>query len=72
MVQDRDRHQTLIARQSRVLLRNLINGLWEFMELLDLEEAEVDVVVDEMIEFVEHVRMDSGDEEAEKVSKAIV
>jgi hypothetical protein len=62
MVQDRDRHATLIARQSRLLLRNLVHGIWDFMLLLDLDEAEVDTVIGEMIEFVEYVKAEEEKE----------
>ena len=60
MVDDRERHATLVARQSRNLLRNLTRGLWDFMATLQLDEAEVDAVVAEVMRFVE-----SGAEGAE-------
>ena len=53
MVDDRDRHATLVARQSRNLLRNLTRGLWDFMATLQLDEAEVDAVVAEVMRFAE-------------------
>eukprot|EP00094_Tigriopus_californicus_P007931 TCALIF_07635-PA protein Name:"Similar to TTI1 TELO2-interacting protein 1 homolog (Homo sapiens)" AED:0.15 eAED:0.15 QI:56/0.85/0.87/1/0.85/0.87/8/48/808 len=56
MIQDRNRHQTLIARQSRRLLQSLMEGLWDFMALLDLDEREVDLIVEEMLEFVRFAR----------------
>ena len=34
MVNDRERHATLVARQTRTLLRNLTRGLWDFMATL--------------------------------------
>ena len=58
MVDDRERHATLVARQSRNLLRNLSRGLWDFMATLQLDEAEVDAVVAEVMRFAE-----SGDGE---------
>jgi hypothetical protein len=30
----------------------MMNGVWDFMEQLDLDEAEVDQVVEEILEFV--------------------
>ena len=53
MVRDRERHATLVARQSRTLLRNLVSGLWDFMATLQLDEAEVDTVVAEIIDFAD-------------------
>ena len=53
MVKDRERHATLVARQSRTLLRNLVRGLWDFMATLQLDEAEVDTVVAEIIAFAD-------------------
>ena len=53
MVDDRERHATLVARQSRNLLRNLTRGLWDFMATLQLDEAEVDTVVAEVMRFAE-------------------
>ena len=53
MVKDREMHQTLIARQSRLLLREILEGLWEFMKLLDLTELDVDPIIEQMIEFVD-------------------
>ena len=46
-------HQTSIARQSRTLLQKMIDGLWEFMTLLELGELESDRIIDQMINFVE-------------------
>ena len=42
MVEDRSLQQTMAARQSRKMLRDMTSGLWDFMALLDLNEAEVD------------------------------
>ena len=53
MVEDRSMHQTLAARQSRKMLRDMTRGLWDFMALLDLNEAEVDPIIDHMIQFVD-------------------
>lgn len=53
MVEDRSLQQTMAARQSRKMLRDMTSGLWDFMALLDLNEAEVDPIVDHMIQFVE-------------------
>ena len=44
--------QTLAARQSRRLLREITQGLWDFMSLLDLSESEVDPIIDHMLNFV--------------------
>ena len=52
MAKDREMHQTLIARQSRLLLRKMVDGLWEFMDLLELGELESDPIIDQMIDFV--------------------
>ena len=49
MVKDREMHQTMIARQSRLLLRQITEGLWEFMALLDLTELDIDPIIDQMI-----------------------
>ena len=54
MVKDREMHQTMIARQSRSLYRQMIEGLWEFMALLELSELDVDPIIDQMINFVDH------------------
>ena len=54
MVNDRERHATLVARQTRTLLRNLTRGLWDFMATLQLDEPEVDAVVAEIMDFAEH------------------
>ena len=53
MAKDREMHQTLIARQSRMLLRKMVEGLWEFMALLELGELESDPIIDQMISFVD-------------------
>ena len=53
MVEDRSLQQTMAARQSRRLLREMTHGLWDFMALLDLDEIEADPIVDHMINFVE-------------------
>ena len=53
MVNDRERHATLVARQTRTLLRNLTRGLWDFMATLQLDEPEVDAVVAEIMDFAE-------------------
>lgn len=52
MVEDRGLQQTLAARQSRRLLREMTKGLWDFMALLDLSESEVDPIIDHMLHFV--------------------
>ena len=52
MVKDREMHQTLIARQSRLLQKEIIEGLWEFMALLELNELDVDPIISQMIDFV--------------------
>ena len=52
MVEDRSLQQTLAARQSRKMLRDMTRGLWDFMAQLDLNEAEVDPIIDHMIHFV--------------------
>ena len=54
MVNDRERHATLVARQTRTLLRNLTRGLWDFMATLQLDEPEVDTVVTEIMDFAEN------------------
>lgn len=64
MVADRDKHATLIARQSRTLLRQMIRGMWDFMEQLDLDELETDEVIEEMIEFVNFMQEHKKDGEA--------
>ena len=66
MIADRDKHATLIARQSRSLLRQMIRGLWDFMEQLDLDELETDEVIDEMIEFVRFMEQQQQQEEGDK------
>ena len=53
MVEDREMQQTLAARQSRRLLREMTQGLWDFMALLDLSESEVDPIIDHMLHFVQ-------------------
>ena len=53
MVKDREMHQTLIARQSRLLQKEMIEGLWEFMALLELNELDVDPIISQMIDFVD-------------------
>ena len=52
MAKDREMHQTMIARQSRSLLQEITEGLWEFMAQLDLTELDIDPVVEQMINFV--------------------
>ena len=67
MLKERDKHVTLAARHSRRLLRDLVVGLWDFMAQLDLDEAEVEVICEEMLEFTTFARsMDLGDGEFEK------
>ena len=51
MVEDRGLQQTLAARQSRRLLREMTRGLWDFMALLDLSELEVDAIIEHMLNF---------------------
>ena len=51
MVEDRGLQQTLAARQSRRLLREMTRGLWDFMALLDLSESEVDAIIEHMLNF---------------------
>ena len=53
MIKDRDMHQTMIARQSRQLLVDLVRGMWELMALLDLDEFETDTIIELMIDFVD-------------------
>ena len=62
MIADRDKHATLIARQSRSLLRQMIRGLWDFMEQLDLDELETDEVIDEMIEFARFMEQQQNED----------
>ena len=57
MVNDRERHATLVARQTRTLLRNLTRGLWDFMATLQLDEPEVDTVVAEIMDFAENAEV---------------
>ncbi len=52
MVKDRSLQQTMAARQSRRLLREMTQGLWDFMALLDLDETEAEPIIDHMIQFV--------------------
>ena len=52
MVEDRSLQQTLAARQSRRLLREMTKGLWDFMALLDLSESECDPIIEHMLDFV--------------------
>ena len=49
MVIDRELHQTMIARQSRLLLDDMVAGMWELMELLDLDELESDKIIELML-----------------------
>ena len=53
MTKDRELQQTLIARQSRLLVKEIVEGLWEFMALLDLTELDIDPIIDQMIDFVD-------------------
>ena len=57
MVNDRERHTTLVARHARALLRNLATGLWDFMATLQLDEPEVDAVVAEIMDFAENAEV---------------
>merc|ERR1712110_555267 len=52
-------HQTLIARQSRLLQKEMIEGLWEFMALLELNELNVDPIISQMIDFVNSLNENS-------------
>ena len=52
---DRGLQQTLAARQSRRLLREMTRGLWDFMALLDLSESEVDPIIEHMLNFTRFV-----------------
>merc|ERR1712051_147177 len=52
MVNARGLQQTMAARQSRRLLREMTKGLWDFMSLLDLSESEVDPIIEHMLQFV--------------------
>ena len=70
MVNDRERHATLVARQSRALLRNLTSGLWDFMATLRLDEREVDAVVAEVMAFAAENADDA--ERGEKVMERYV
>ena len=56
MVEDRGLQQTLAARQSRRLLREMTKGLWDFMALLDLSESEVDPIIDHMLQFTKFAK----------------
>lgn len=73
MVEDRGRQQTMAARQSRKLLREMTLGLWDFMALLDLNEMEVDPIIQHMIGFVDFASNNRelvfrhGDDEENKV-----
>ena len=49
MVLDRERQQTLVARQSRLVLESMLAGLWDFMSELELDEVESDAVIEEML-----------------------
>ena len=53
VVQDRNFRNTTLGRQSRNLLADIVAGLWQFMGDLNLRESETELIIDEMIEFVE-------------------
>ena len=53
VVQDRNFRNTTLGRQSRHLLAEIVGGLWQFMDDLNLRESETELIIDEMIEFVE-------------------
>ena len=70
MVKDRELHQTMLARQSRLLLRQMTDGLWEFMALLDLAELDADPIIDQMIAFVDFSNENSNTAADQKITFA--
>ena len=50
MVADRDRHNTLAANQSRRILARLSAGIWDLLELLNLQPLETDPIIQLMLE----------------------
>ena len=34
-------------------MKEIVEGLWEFMDLLDLTELDIDPIIDQMIDFVD-------------------
>jgi len=50
MVNDRDKHNTLAATQSRRILARLSAGVWELLELLNLQPLETDPIIQLLLE----------------------
>eukprot|EP00092_Neocalanus_flemingeri_P022609 GFUD01024522.1.p1 GENE.GFUD01024522.1~~GFUD01024522.1.p1 ORF type:complete len:985 (+),score=312.04 GFUD01024522.1:63-3017(+) len=50
MVSDRDKHTTLAASQSRRILARLSAGVWDLLELLDLQPLETDPIIQLLLE----------------------
>ena len=60
ILQDKQKNHTLLARQSKNLLDQLILGIWDFMSDLQLQEKQVDQILSEMIEFVQFKQEQDG------------
>ena len=50
MVADRDKHNTLAATQSRRILTRLSAGVWDLLELLNLQPLETDPIIQLLLE----------------------
>jgi len=50
MVADRDKHNTLAATQSRRILTRLSGGVWDLLELLNLQPLETDPIIQLLLE----------------------
>ena len=50
MVADRDKHNTLAAVQSRRILARLSAGVWDLLQLLDLQPLETDPIIQLLLE----------------------
>jgi len=50
MVADRDKHNTMAATQSRRILARLSAGVWDLLEMLDLQPLETDPIIELLLE----------------------
>ena len=50
MVSDREKHNTLAATQSRRILSRLSAGVWNLLELLNLQPLETDPIIQLLLE----------------------
>lgn len=69
MVADRDKHNTLAATQSRRILTRLSGGVWDLLELLNLQPLETDPIIQLLLEHLGDkldIETEAGDDSSKR------